>query len=225
MGLAAIAAIILIEAVCWLLAFQPARAGQSAVWLLSCAPTIVLGLFALVRALRRGTLGAWLKPAGGDIALGVLFAAVQYGAALLVVRGVMGPGSLGGGWLARLAHQLGDTSSLHAHPALSFLGLSLTCACEEILWRGLVMELISDRIGSRYAWVLQAIANALIYVPMVVMTATTGMFDPILPAIALAGALLTGAITRWRGGRLPAAIVAHALFDFTAVVLVPLVGQ
>src|SRR5438270_8225735 len=102
----AIAAIVVINAVCFWLAFQPSRAGTPLFWILVTAPTIVLGLVALVRAWRQGELARWLRPSAGDFTLGILFAALQFGLAYASSRVLSATGHEI--WLARLYLQLGD---------------------------------------------------------------------------------------------------------------------
>jgi membrane protease YdiL (CAAX protease family) len=218
LGFLAVAFIVVVEAVCWALAFA-GPSGTAAFWLLCCLPNVVFGIGSLVYAGSKGLLGAWLELNIVDLVLGVGVAALQYALAYAVARGLLPRLSEGTTWLTDLYDHLGGTSSRQAHPVLSLFGLFATCSCEEIVWRGLATEVATPRFGGVGAFVFQVVANAVLYVPMAIVSQ-----NPIIPCSALVGGIATGLLAARRDGRLPGTFVGHSLFDFSVVVLWPLVA-
>jgi Type II CAAX prenyl endopeptidase Rce1-like len=216
-ALATIAGMVLVEAVCWALAFA-GQAGTLSFWLLTCGPTIALGIVGLVYADKKGLIGKWLHVRADDLALGLLVAAIQYGLAWAAANWLLPHIPGGTTWLTDLYGHLGTTAQRRAHPILSFLGLLVTCGFEEIVWRGFATALAEPTFGVRKAFAIQVLANTLLYVPMAVITR-----NPIIPCAAFVGGVATGLLAVWRGSRLPGPILGHGPFDFSVVVLWPLV--
>jgi membrane protease YdiL (CAAX protease family) len=224
MPLAIVVLIVLVEAAAGWLAFQPDRAGEASFWWLAGGPSALIAIGALVRAQRRGELGAWLRVRGGDFSAGALVAGLLFGAAYLFAHYVTPPGSTREVWLMRLYLQLGDPDVLRAHPGIVLLGLIAAAASEEIVWRGLVADLLEERFGDAYAWILQAVAYALAMVPtMVALAPAPGRLNPLLPIAALGCGVAWGFLVRTRQG-LAASIASHAFFDWAVVVLFRLWG-
>ena len=97
-------------------------------------------------------------------------------------------------------------------------------AAEEIVWRGLAASLVAEVIGSRWAWAVAGLLYAVAYVPTMWALASPTSINPLLPVAALGGGLVWGWMAR-RTGRLPPAIIAHALFDWCVVVMFRLWGE
>ena len=216
MGLLAIAVIVVVEGVCWALAFS-GPPGTPAFWLLTCTPTIVFGVASLVYGWKKGRLPTWLGLRASDLAWGVLVAGIQYALAYAAATWLLPRIPGGTAWLTQLYAHLGSTATRQAHPILSLLGLLLTCGLEEIMWRGFATDVVQPRLSARAAFVVQILANTVLYVPMAVI-----MKNPIIPCGALVGALATGILAVRRGGRLPGPILGHGLLDFAVVILWPL---
>jgi membrane protease YdiL (CAAX protease family) len=220
--LAVIAAIVVVEALASWLAFQPARAGTKAFWALAIGPTVGIAALAAAWARREGILGDWMRPRAGDATMGILCGGALFGAAYAVSRVVTPPET--GTWFLFLYGQLGELDDLRAHAALLLPGIIVAATVEEVVWRGLVQDLLAVRFGSRLAWVLQAVAYAVAFVPtMLTLRPPHGTLNPLLPAAAIGAGLPLGFLAR-RTGRLPPAIVAHALFDWLLVVMFRLWG-
>jgi membrane protease YdiL (CAAX protease family) len=224
MQIVAVLAIVLVNAVASGLAFRGTRAGEPSFWWLACGPTIALALVAIARAWRDGTLGGSLRPRAGDASLGIFTAFLLFAAAFAFSHYVAPPGSSREMWITRVYLQVGDPASLEAHVTLLNVGLVVVAAAEEIVWRGLVMQLLAERYGTKSAWILQAVAYAVSYVPTIFALApAAGQVNPVLVLLALPAGLAWGYLAH-RTGRLPAAIVSHGLFDWLVVVMFRLWG-
>jgi membrane protease YdiL (CAAX protease family) len=218
-GLIAIAAIVVLEAVCWGLAFGiPSVSGTFVFWLLTCAPTIVVGIASIVYAVKKKLVAAWLKPRVTDMLLGVGVAALQYGMAYVAAKYVVPSLPDGPRWLTGLYGYLGTTAQRQSQPILSLLALLVTCGCEEIVWRGFAADVAQQRFGARWAFVIQVLANTAVYLPMAIVSK-----NPIIPCSAFVGGIATGILAVKLKNRLWGPILGHGLFDFSVVVLWPLV--
>jgi membrane protease YdiL (CAAX protease family) len=221
----ALGTIVSVVAVTAYLAFVADRAGETSFWILAGGPTIALAIASLGIAGRRSALWDELKPKGGDFSLGFFGAGVLFAAAYGFVKVVMPGASPRAMWLARIYLQTGDPNILRAHPMALFAALIVVAAAEEIVWRGVVTSLLAEKIGSRFAWAASAALYALAYVPtMWSLKSPSAGLDPLLPIAALFAGLGWGAMVK-RFGRLPPAIVAHALFDWTVIVMFRLWGE
>jgi membrane protease YdiL (CAAX protease family) len=206
------------------LAFSVERAGTAWFWVLAAAPSIVVGVFALLRAHRDGELVGWLKPVWGDPTRGVVSAAILVGAGLAFVHVVAPVGSPRESWMARLYLQFGDPTSLRAHAVPVAIAVVLAAASEEIVWRGLVTRQIAESVGSRTAWVWAAALYALAQIPTLwqLRDPVAGM-NPVLCLAALAVGLVWGLMARVFG-RLTPGILSHAAFDWCVIMMFRLWG-
>jgi membrane protease YdiL (CAAX protease family) len=205
------------------LAFSPERSGSLAFWLLLCGTVAAMAAVALAWGMREGLATEWLKPKAGDFTRGWVGAAIFYLAAWLAARTVTPVGSKRHIWLVLLYEQLGDHRVLQGHPAEIGAAIVAAAAAEEIVWRGMVTQLLADRLGSRVAWRWAAGLYALAQAPTAYALRGPSGWNPILVAAALAGGFLWGGMVR-RFGRLAPSIVAHALFDWAVVMMFPLWG-
>lgn len=183
-------------------------------------PTCAFGIAAIARARKDGVLGDWLRPRWGDFSLAAVAAVALYALAWAFTRLVIG-GSRRQVWLMALYGQLGRPSELQAHALGVGLAIAVIAAMEEIVWRGLVTDLVAERIGSRSAWIVAAVLYAIAHVPSMWPLRADAGLNPILPIAALGAGLFWGAITRGTGRLLPA-ILSHALFDWAVVMMYPL---
>ncbi len=192
-------------------------------WLLAAGPSVALAGLAAAWAAKDNLLGQWLLPRWGDFTRGIVGAGLLYAAARGFARVVTPVGSPREIWLVSLYGQIGDPQQLRLHAPLVGGAILVACVCEEILWRGMVTQLLADRFGSRAAWVGAAALYALAYAPtMWALRANTGL-NPILVAAAVAGGLLWGAMARVFGGLVPS-MIAHVFFDWVALMMIPLWG-
>jgi membrane protease YdiL (CAAX protease family) len=211
----AIVGMVVVEAICWALAFGIKNISTALFWVLCCASTIVFAIACCVWAGTQGLLGPWVALVPLDLVWGLAGAAAQYGLAYLAVKYLVPRFSAGPGWIAALHARLAGAQS--ANKLVAFVGLMATCSGEEFIWRGFATDVASAHYGPVVAFVVQVAANTALYVPMGILTK-----NPIIPCSGLIGGVATGLIAVWLDGRLIAPSLAHGLFDFTIVILRPL---
>jgi membrane protease YdiL (CAAX protease family) len=217
-----VVAVVVTGVTSWL-AFAPERSGTLAFWALAAGPSVALAAVAAVWAFREDLLREWLTPRWGDFSRGAFGAIALFAAAWAFVRVIAPVGSSREIWLVPLYGQIGDPRTLQAHaPAVAGVIVAAATA-EELVWRGMIAQLLAERVGSSRAWLWSAGLYALAYVPTMAALSTGGHLDPILVLAAGAGALLWGGIARTTGRLFPA-ILAHALFDWAVVMMLPLWG-
>jgi membrane protease YdiL (CAAX protease family) len=217
---------VVVTAVTSYFAFLPQSSGTVAFWVLAGGPTLVLAGVAAAWARREELLREWLSPRWGDFSRGVVSAVLLFGLAWAFSRIATPPGSPREIWLVSLYGQIGDPRLLQAHAPAVAATIAAVALAEEVLWRGMVTQLLADRVGTRAAWVWAAVLYALAYVPTAWSLRAggpAGGLDPILPVAALAAGLLWGAMARFFG-RLAPGVLAHALFDWAVVMMFPLWG-
>lgn len=199
--------------------------GSTRLWLTLALPTIALAAVALLRAHNDGELEAWMRPTWGDFTRGFATTLFLFGAAYVYVKLIAPSGTPRDAWMARLYLQLGDPSVMRKHaPTVAFAIIALA-ASGEIVWRGLVTTLFAEQFGSRYAWVMAAVAYAVASVPSMwaLRDAAAGL-NPVLPLAALGGGLVWGALARFYNGRVFPGIVSHALFAWCVLMMFRLWG-
>jgi membrane protease YdiL (CAAX protease family) len=115
---------------------------------------------------------------------------------------------------------------LQSHAPQVGVAIAVVALAEEVVWRGMVTQLLADRMGTRTAWVGAAVLYAAAYVPTMwaLRAGGVGGLNPVLPVAALGAGLLWGAMARAFGGRLAPGVLAHALFDWAVVMMFPLWG-
>jgi len=205
-------------------AFAVERTGTAWFWILAVAPSVVVGVFALLRAHRDGELVGWLKPVWGDHTRGILSALFLVGAALAFVHLVTPAGTPRVGWIARLYLQLGDPATLRTHATAVAIAVVVAAVSEEIVWRGLVTRQIAESFGSRTAWVWAAVLYALAQTPTLwrLRDPVAGA-NPVLFLAAFALGLVWGLMARVFG-RLAPGILSHAAFDWCVIMMFRLWG-
>jgi membrane protease YdiL (CAAX protease family) len=208
-------------------AFRPQSSGTVAFWVLAGGPALVLGAASAAWAKRTDLLSEWLTPKWGDFTRGVVGAALLFACAWAFARLIAPVGSAREIWLVSLYGQLGDPRLMQAHaPAIGATIVAVALA-EEVLWRGMATTVLAAAVGPRRAWLLAAVLYALSYVPTAWSLRSDagghGGLNPMLPIAALGIGLLLGAMAR-AFGRLAPGILAHALFDWLAVMMFPLWG-
>jgi membrane protease YdiL (CAAX protease family) len=204
-------------------AFLPAHSGTLIFWALAGGPAVVLAAIAAAWARREELLGDWLRPRWGDFTRGVMGAVLLMGLAWAFSRLVTPRGSSHEIWLVTLYGQIGDPKVLRAHGTEVAVAIAVVALAEEVLWRGVVTQLLADRLGSRTAWIWSAVLYAVAYVPTAWSLGSGSGLDPALPIAALGAGLLWGFMAR-TFGRLGPSVLAHALFDWAVLMMFPLWG-
>jgi len=95
---------------------------------------------------------------------------------------------------------------------------------EEIVWRGAVTQLLAESVGSRVAWLWAAGLYTLALAPTAWSLGSASGLNPMLVVAAAGGGLVWGGMARVFGGLVPS-ILAHALFDWAALMMFPLWGR
>ena len=218
-------ACVLLTAVAAFFAFQPERSGTVTMWALACGPTLLLAAAAGAWANREELLREWLLPRWGDFTRGLIGAVGLFVAAWGFTRVVAPVGSPREIWLVSLYGQLGSPRDLQAHAPAVAATIAIVTLAEEIVWRGMVTQLLADALGSRTAWIWAAGLYALAYTPTLwaLGTGSFSSLNPLLVIGAACGGLLWGGMAR-SFGRLGPSILAHALFDWGVVMMFPLWG-
>ncbi len=216
-----------ITAVASYVAFSLPSSGTLAFWGLSAGPTVVVAALAAAWAKHEELLYEWLRPTWGDFTRGLAGALLLFGLAWAFVRAMAPVGSPREIWLVSLYGAIGDPRALQAHAPLVAITIVVAAIAEEVLWRGVVTQLLAYRCGSRTAWLWAAGLYAVAFVPTTcalrTMAGPTAGLNPVLVFAALGGGLLWGGMARIFG-RLVPGIVAHALFDWAVVMMFPLWG-
>jgi membrane protease YdiL (CAAX protease family) len=222
-ALAYVAACVAITAVGTYLAFQPERAGTPAMWALAGVPTVALAAVGAYWAKREELLREWIEPRWGDFTRGLVGAVALYGAAWVFAHVVAPVGSPREIWLVTLYGQIGNPKVLQAHGLAVAGAIVIVTTCEEIVWRGMVTQLLADQLGSRTAWLWAAGLYAVAFVPSLWALGSGSGLNPVLVLAAATAGLLWGGMAR-TFGRLGPSIIAHALFDWAVVMMFPLWG-
>jgi hypothetical protein len=225
-----IAVSVLATAVASYFAFSPSSSGGVTFWLLAGGPTLLLAGVAAAWAWREELLREWLAPRWGDFSRGVACALLLFGIADAFSRIVTPVGSPREVWLVSLYGQIGDPRVLQSHAPMVAAAIAAVALAEELVWRGMVTQLLADRMGTRTAWIGAAVLYAAAYVPTMWALRAGGAggggaLDPVLPVAALGAGLLWGGMARAFGGRLAPGVLAHALFDWAVVMMFPLWGM
>jgi uncharacterized protein len=202
-------------------AFQPSRAGSPAFFLWMAIPTVALAILGCVRAWQDGVLRQWFRVKAGDFTIAFLAAALLFGGSFSVSKSLKLPQIL---WLARLYDQVGDAAALRKQVAWVVIALVVVGVAEELVWRGLVVALLEERVGSRRAWVWAAVLYAVAHVPTIwALKDINAGPNPIVVAAALFAGLVWGFMAR-RFERLVPGMISHVLFDWTVLMMFRLWG-
>ncbi|MDB4945297.1 MAG: hypothetical protein JWP97_4831 [Labilithrix sp.] len=231
-----LAAIVAVIAAGAHLAFRLASAGQPSFVLWLVGPTVLVAVLGAVRAHREGALyrrgsfdeggggAGWLNVRGGDFTRGFAGAALLFGAFYGATKLVAPLGSDRESWLARFYLQLGDPTQLRKSVVLVVAVIVIFSVAEELVWRGLVISLLEEVVGSRRAWVWAAVLYAIAYVPTLwALRDPVAGLNPLLPAAALLSGLVFGYMAR-RFERLLPGIFAHGLLAWTVLMMFRLWG-
>lgn len=202
-------------------AFRPALADSPLFYAVFGVPHVALAAFAAQRLAQQGKLRARIMPKSGDLSLGALT-----GFALLVAswggRAILAPsGSARRNWLLHFYLQLGDPERLQ-HSVLLTSALAVIVLAEELVWRGFVLEELSERLGTRRGWVAAALLYALAALPTVYLQRDyTAGPNPLL-VVAAFGCGMVWTFMAGRFGRLLPGAFSHLVFTyFTAVQFMP----
>ncbi|RYE95045.1 MAG: CPBP family intramembrane metalloprotease [Myxococcales bacterium] len=195
-------------------AFAIERAGQPIVlWSLLLANAL-LAAVSLWRMWRDGTLLDLFRWRRGDITLGFL---VALGLAACTFAGrqmVAPPGTSADSWVVRLYLQLGPPPASRQAGVAFLLAIVAVTVAEEVVWRGMVQQILEEKFGVRVGWIAAAVLYALAHLPTLWLMAMPPVGKN--PLVMLA-ALFCGAVWGFlvaRKQRLAPALVSHAIFTY-----------
>jgi membrane protease YdiL (CAAX protease family) len=204
--------------------FDLTRAGQPGFVLWMMIPTVVIAGLGCFRAYQDGVLRGWLSVRSGDFTRGFFAAAVLFAAAWAFTKVVTPQGSPRESWLVRLYLQIGDPAVLRKNVTLVVGAIIVMVIAEELVWRGLVIGLLEEIVGSRRAWIWSAVAYAVAHAPAAwALRDPHAGPNPLVPLGALACGLVWGGMAR-RYERLLPGVFSHVLFDWTVVMMFRLWG-
>ena len=198
-------------------AFRMELAGRPLFFWLFGIPHVALAVWALHTFKQKGTLSTRLTPRGCDITWGAL-PGIALLAASWAARSLLVPtGTPRQAWLLRLYLVLGDPETLQ-HSVFLTGALVVIVIAEELVWRGMVLDALSDRFGPRRGWVMAATLYALAAAPTVY-----SLRDPVagpnpLLVMAAFGCGLVWTFLAGRFERLVPSIVAHLVFTYFSAV-------
>ncbi|MBX3259975.1 MAG: CPBP family intramembrane metalloprotease [Labilithrix sp.] len=223
-NVAYLAGIVLAIAAASHFAFELSRAGTSAFFLVMAVPTVALAALGVLRARHDGILKSWVSVKSGDFSRGFAAAVVLFGAAYAFTKTVAPPESIRASWLARLYLQLGDPTVLRKSVGAVVVAIIVMAIAEELLWRGLVVSLLEEQIGSRRAWVWAAVLYAVAHAPTIwALRDPVAGLNPVIVLAALGCGLVWGGMARAFGRLLPG-VFSHVLFDWTVIMMFRLWG-
>lgn len=178
---------------------------------MGCVHAVLAG-FTVRRLWSRGELDAQLRPRAGDLTVGFVIAALLWAVALAVHMLVTTPPSPRSAWIMQIYGALGDPASEHRH----LIGgvVFLVAALEELVWRGWVMRVLTERMGWFRSWFLQAGLFGLAHAStLFILSSPVAGPNPLLVLAGIAYSLVWGRLAL-RFDRLPPALFAHALFTW-----------
>jgi CAAX protease family protein len=196
--------------------------GTSFVFLVPAIPYALLTIVAVVRMKKEGTLSERLRPRSGDLTFGAIVTVMLLLGAVAGRTFLAPHGSAREGWLIRLYQQVGDPDVLQQHMVVVSLAVVVVAALDEISWRGLVYPALEESFGTRRAWPATAVLYATAHLPtMFLLRDPFAGPNPLVVIAALGCGLVWGLVVA-RTGRLPVAIISHALFILAVAIHFPL---
>jgi membrane protease YdiL (CAAX protease family) len=203
-------------------ATRMSAAGTWTVFLAPALPYLALSIAAVAQMLRDGTLAIKLRPRAGDLSFGAIIALMLFFGAM-AGRMLLAPhGSVREAWIMRVYLQIGDPATMQSRIVLVTAVVVAVAALEELAWRGFIYSMLEDKLGSRRAWPITAVLYALASLPSVFLLGDPFAGpNPLILLAALGCGLVWGLVVA-RTGRLPVAIISHALFAWCVVVQFPL---
>lgn len=164
--------------------------------------------------LRRRDIGITRESWRHDLLLGIgiaaAFALLQFGLVIPLTGGAQRSDIV-----ANLGQLQGGTQAVYGMATLGILG----AIAEELLFRGLLLHAIAALLGgARAAWAVSILVVTALFGAVHGYQGWAGMVDT-----ALYGGLTLSLLCLWRGGRITAALAAHAAWNAIAVVCLVLI--
>lgn len=204
-------------------AFQPEHAGDARFWWGIGLPYAVLAAVALYKMWDDGTLLDYLVPKWGDLSIGLVTAALLL-LCSFAARSILSPDMTARqAWLFRIYIQLGDPDVIQRSLFMSSLVIAIAVA-EEIVWRGMVLEELTAKLGDRRGWIAAALLYGACALPtLYTLRDPVAGLNPLLVTAAL-GCGLVWTFTAARTGRIAPVAFSHAFFTYLSAVQFRLPG-
>jgi uncharacterized protein len=199
------------------LAFDLDAAGLPRFWLTIGLPYLALAALAVYKLWDEGALLDVLTPRWGDVsvgfATGLALVLASWGA-----RAVLAPaGSTRQAWLFRIYAQVGNTDAVQ-RSALYTLALFGIVICEELVWRSMVLDELTQRFGPRKAWPLCALLYGVASLPtLYTLRDPVAGYNPLLVTAALGCGIVWSFLASLKG-RLSPVVIAHGFFTYFSLV-------
>ncbi len=198
-------------------AFRLELAGTVWFWAALAIPYAALAALSLHKLWDEGTLADVLSPRWGDLSLGALTATILL-LASFGARAVLAPaGSTRQAWLFRIYAQIGDPDVVQR--SILYTGVLLfIVVCEELVWRSMVLDELSERFGSRRAWPLAALCYGVTALPtLYTLRVPLAGLNPLLITAALGCGIVWSFLASIKGRLLPV-VIAHGVFTYFSLV-------
>jgi uncharacterized protein len=194
-------------------AFRLDLAGGPWFWAALGLPYLALAGLALRKLWEEGALLDVLQPRWGDFSLGFVTAAILLFASF-GARAVLAPaGSTRLAWLFRVYAQIGDADAVQ-RSVLYTGALLLIVVCEELVWRSMVLDELTQRFGSRRAWPLAALCYGVTALPtLFTLRDPIAGYNPLLVTAAVGCGLVWSFLASIKGRLLPV-VIAHGVFTY-----------
>ncbi len=201
----------------WALAFSSDAAASPRFWLTLGLPYLALAALAVYKLWDEGALLDVLAPRWGDLSIGFVTGLVlvlaSWGA-----RAVLTPaGSVRLGWLFRIYAQVGDTDAVQRSVVYTSALFGIVI-CEELVWRSMVLDELTQRFGTRRGWPLSALCYGVTALPtLYTLRDPVAGYNPLLVTAALGCGIVWSFLTSLKG-RLVPVLIAHAFFTSFSLV-------
>lgn len=198
-------------------AFRLDLAGTPSFWIALGVPYLALAGLALRKLWQEGALLDVLAPRWGDFSLGFVTAAILLFASF-GARAVLAPaGSTRLSWLFRIYAQIGDTDAVQRSVVYT-AALLVIVICEELVWRSMVLDELTQRFGSRRAWPLAALCYGVTALPtLFTLRDPVAGYNPLLVTAAFGCGLVWSFLASIKG-RLVPVLIAHGVFTYFSLV-------
>jgi uncharacterized protein len=203
--------------------FSEARAGSPLFWLGVSLPYVPLVALALHKMWDEGTLVDLLTPRWGDLSIGASSMIVLLFASW-AARKVLSPvGTPRQAWLFRIYLQLGNPEHLQRSTGYTLLILAI-CVAEEIVWRGMLLGELTERLGRRRALPLSALLYGVATLPTLwLLRDPVAGVNPLLLTAAVGCGLIWSFLAA-QLGRLAPVVISHMAFTYFTIVQFRLPG-
>jgi membrane protease YdiL (CAAX protease family) len=198
-------------------AFRPEIGGTALFFWIFGLPHLALAALAVHKLWDDGVLCDRLVPRGGDIAIGVIVAFLLLLSSWAARATLTPPGTSRSAWLFSIYLQLGDPELIQRSFVLTLVLLVIALS-EELVWRGMVLEELNERLGTRVGWIAAALLYCLASLPTAyTLRDSVAGLNPLI-VFATLGCGLVWTFMAGRLGRLVPGAVSHMVFTYFSAV-------